>query len=168
MQRIWELPVFFLSPEQYYDPDDKFEQTEAGGSSLGIPVFRIKRSLANIILSKTGKNIDSLEKQINRTRKPQTFLTNTVVKGDPEIVKEMADTRNVTMLLPGEDPVLKKEYLIIGAHFDHLGMGGPGSSSRKQDTIAVHHGADDNASGVAMMLELAERFARPKEATGDQ
>ncbi len=66
------------------------------------------------------------------------------------------------MLLPGEDSTLKKEYVIIGAHFDHLGMGGPGSSSRAPDTIGVHHGADDNASGVAMMLELAQKFAATK------
>ena len=63
------------------------------------------------------------------------------------------------MVLPGEDEKLKNEYIIIGAHFDHLGMGGPGSSSRAVDTVGVHHGADDNASGVAMMLELAEKFA---------
>jgi aminopeptidase YwaD len=65
-------------------------------------------------------------------------------------------------MLPGEDPQLKSEYLILGAHFDHLGMGGPGSGSRALDTIGIHHGADDNASGVAMMLELAEKFAKTK------
>ena len=57
---------------------------------------------------------------------------------------------------------LKMNILLFGAHFDHLGMGGPGSSSRAVDTIGVHHGADDNASGVAMMLELAEKFAKTK------
>ena len=66
------------------------------------------------------------------------------------------------MFLPGEDEQLKNEYVIIGAHFDHLGMGGPGSSSRATDTTGVHHGADDNASGVSMMLELAEKFALTK------
>ncbi len=64
--------------------------------------------------------------------------------------------------MPGEDEKLKNEYVIIGAHFDHLGMGGPGSSSRAVDTIAVHHGADDNASGVGEMIELAEKFALTK------
>ena len=66
------------------------------------------------------------------------------------------------MMLPGEDDTLKNEFVIIGAHFDHLGMGGKGSSSRRPDTIAVHHGADDNASGVGMMLEIAEKFALTK------
>jgi hypothetical protein len=66
-------------------------------------------------------------------------------------------TRNVIMVLPGEDDSLKNEYVIIGGHFDHLGMGG--SSSRVRDTIAVHPGADDNASGISSMIELAERFS---------
>jgi hypothetical protein len=63
------------------------------------------------------------------------------------------------MILQGEDETLKNEYIILGAHFDHLGLGGQGSGSRTPDTVAVHAGADDNASGVALMLELAEKFA---------
>jgi hypothetical protein len=144
------------------DPQDTFESLSTEGFSVGMPVFRIKRELANTLLAKSGKNIDSLEKQLNRTKKPITFLTGSTVYGKPEIVRETAATRNVIMELPGEDPMLKNEYIVLGAHFDHLGMGGPGSSSRAVDTVAVHHGADDNASGVAMMLELAERFAMTK------
>ena len=60
--------------------------------------------------------------------------------------------------------ILKNEYMIFGAHFDHLGMGGPGSSSRAVDTTGVHHGADDNASGSAMMIELAGKFAGTKNS----
>jgi hypothetical protein len=142
-----------------YDPEDKLEPSEAEGFSLGIPVFRIRRDLANIILSETGRNIDSLEKQIIRNRRTQSFSTGVNVSGKSQLIRETDDTRNVVMILPGEDPELKDEYLIFGAHFDHLGMGGKGSSSRNRDTAAVHPGADDNASGVAMMLELVEKFA---------
>jgi hypothetical protein len=53
---------------------------------------------------------------------------------------------------------LKEQYIVIGAHYDHLGLGGRGSSSRMPDTIAIHNGADDNASGVSAMLELAGRL----------
>jgi len=79
-----------------------------------------------------------------------------------EVIKESGETRNVVMMLPGENDSLKNEYVIIGAHFDHLGMGGKGTSSRRPDSIGVHHGADDNASGIAMMLEIAEKFAFTK------
>ncbi len=78
------------------------------------------------------------------------------------MIMETGRSRNVVMMLPGEDDSLKNEYIIIGAHFDHLGIGGKGSSSMKQDTIGVHPGADDNASGIGMMLEIAEKFALTK------
>jgi hypothetical protein len=141
------------------DPQDTFEPLNNEGFSVGIPVFRIKREVADAIISKAGKTIQSIEKNINTNRKPSGFATGVQITGNAEIERETANTRNVVMLLPGEDEQLKNEYLIIGAHFDHLGMGGPGSSSRATDTSGVHHGADDNASGVSMMLELAERFA---------
>jgi aminopeptidase YwaD len=141
------------------DAQDSFEPLNSEGFSVGIPVFRIKREVADAILLKSKKTIESLEKSINTSRKPSGFSTKVPLNANAEIVKEIANTRNVVMLLPGEDEQLKNEYVIIGAHFDHLGMGGQGSSSRAPDTVGVHHGADDNASGVSMMLELAEKFA---------
>lgn len=145
-----------------FDPQDAFESLNSADFSVDIPVLRIKKEVADIILSKSKTTIATLEKKLNETRKPNVFSTKVTINGKTEIVRESANTRNVVMILPGEDELLKNEYIIIGAHFDHLGMGGPGSSSRAVDTIAVHHGADDNASGVAMMLELAEKFARTK------
>jgi hypothetical protein len=145
-----------------YDPQDTFDPMNMEGYSVDIPVFRIKREVADVILSKTKNNIAALEKKLNDTKKPVSFSTKVSAKGNAEIVREMAHTRNVVMLLPGEDEKLKDEYIILGAHFDHLGMGGPGSGSRALDTIGIHHGADDNASGVAMMLEIAEKFAKTK------
>jgi len=145
-----------------FDPQDTFESLNAGDFSVDIPAFRIKRELADIILKKSGKTISALEKSLNKTRRPSSFNSKVTLKGKTEIVRESANTRNVVMVLSGEDKLFKNEYIIFGAHFDHLGMGGPGSSSRAVDTIGVHHGADDNASGVAMMLELAEKFSRTK------
>jgi hypothetical protein len=153
--------VLFVSGP-LYDSQDAFESLSTVDYSVGIPVFRIKREVADQILSQSKSSIAALEKKINETRKPGSFETKAVLNGVSEIIRESAGTRNVAMVLPGEDELLKNEYVIFGAHFDHLGMGGPGSSSRAVDTIGVHHGADDNASGVAMMLELAEKFARTK------
>jgi aminopeptidase YwaD len=144
------------------DSQDNFDPLSTEGYSVDIPVLRIKREVADVILSNSKNTIAVLEKKLNDTRKPFSFLTKSMVDGKSEIVRELANTRNVVMLLPGEDPKLKDEYIILGAHFDHLGMGGPGSGSRALDTIGIHHGADDNASGVAMMLELAEKFAVTK------
>src|SRR5690606_9909615 len=64
--------------------------------------------------------------------------------------------RNVAAFLPGSDPALRDEYVVIGAHYDHLGTGGRGSLAPGVDDI--HNGADDNASGVAAMLDVARRL----------
>lgn len=144
------------------DKEDKFEPLIRGDFSVGIPAFRIKRTLADVILSKSKTTLAALEKKLNTSLKPVSFSAGTVLTANSEIVQEKVNTRNVVMILPGEDEKLKNEYIIMGGHFDHLGMGGPGSSSRAVDTLGVHHGADDNASGIAMMLEIAEKFAGTK------
>ena len=74
-----------------------------------------------------------------------------------EILPETITTYNTVGHLRGSDPDLRDQYVIIGAHHDHLGYGGRGSSSRMQDTIAIHCGADDNASGVAGVIQVAEK-----------
>lgn len=68
------------------------------------------------------------------------------------------NTFNVYGSIPGRSG----KYIVVGAHYDHLGMGGQGSGSRRPDTLAVHNGADDNASGVAGVLHLAKHFSKAK------
>ncbi len=145
-----------------FDPEDKFEPLSTADYSLEIPVLQIKREVADILLRKSKATISNLEARLIKTRKPDSFKTGEKINAGSEVLMEKSETRNVVMILPGEDELLKNEYLVFGAHFDHLGMGGPGSSSRAVDTIAVHHGADDNASGVSEMIELAEKFAMTK------
>lgn len=65
--------------------------------------------------------------------------------------------RNVVAVLEGSDPELRAEAVVVGAHYDHLGLGGVGSLA--PDVRAVHNGADDNASGVAVLLEVARALA---------
>lgn len=72
--------------------------------------------------------------------------------------------RNVIAILPGSHPTLKDEFVIVGAHYDHLGRGGrTGGSLAPDQAGAIHNGADDNASGVAAVLEAARQLvaARP-------
>jgi aminopeptidase YwaD len=77
---------------------------------------------------------------------------------ETEVIANEIETFNTIAGLKGSDPGLSDQYILIGAHHDHLGMGGRGSSSRRQDTIAVHYGADDNASGVAGVIELSQHL----------
>ncbi|MCF8222249.1 MAG: M20/M25/M40 family metallo-hydrolase [Bacteroidales bacterium] len=142
-----------------FDPEDKFEKLAGGEYSTGIPVFRINREVADMILSHKETTIREAEENLNSTYSPLSFDIPLTVEGQSDIYEEKVTTGNVAMVLQGNDPVLKNEYIIIGGHFDHLGMGGQGTSSRAPDTTAVHYGADDNASGIAAMLEIAEKFA---------
>ena len=78
------------------------------------------------------------------------------------------DDRNVVALLPPSGPPERAEYVVIGAHYDHLGLGETGAMLRKGEEGKIHPGADDNASGTAAVLELAaslaeERKAKPEE-----
>ena len=52
-------------------------------------------------------------------------------------------THNIIAVVPGKDKHLRNEYIVVGSHYDHLGMGGQGSGSRRPDTLGVHPGADD-------------------------
>ncbi|MGE0353636.1 MAG: M28 family peptidase [Gemmatimonadales bacterium] len=69
--------------------------------------------------------------------------------------------RNVIGVLPGRDPVRQNEIVILGAHYDHLGLGGPHSGAMDQDVLGeVHNGADDNASGIAGLIHVAEQLSQ--------
>jgi hypothetical protein len=66
--------------------------------------------------------------------------------------------KNVIGILPGRDPVLRNQTVILGAHYDHLGLGGFGSLD-PDSAGRVHNGADDNASGIAGLIQVAARLA---------
>jgi hypothetical protein len=146
---------------QEWDAADNLDKPSRGESSAGIPVMQIKRNVADTILKPSGKTLKELEKRAGSELRPDSFITGSTADGEAEIVAKDARTANVVMFIEGT--TLKDEYVIVGAHYDHLGMGGPGSGSRTPDTVAVHYGADDNASGVAMMIELAEKLASVKK-----
>ncbi|MEZ5988667.1 MAG: M28 family peptidase [Planctomycetota bacterium] len=81
--------------------------------------------------------------------------------------KVTAEGRNVLGRLQGADPALRDEYVVLGAHFDHLGLGGSSSLAPGGGVGQVHNGADDNASGTSLLLEVARAMAagpRPKRS----
>ena len=68
------------------------------------------------------------------------------------------DCRNILVLQPGDDPQLRDEVIVVGAHYDHVGYGNSNNSFGPIGKI--HNGADDNASGTSVLLETIEAFAR--------
>ncbi len=147
------------------DVEDALLQVNAdqGAVAVGLPVLHITRRVADKILTSQSHTVTGLEEALVQTSKPASLTLPVQVEAQSEILRQMGETHNVVAMLPGSDPVLQDQYVIIGAHYDHLGMGGPGSGSRRPDTLAVHNGADDNASGVAAVLELAEKMAAHRQ-----
>ncbi|HNS16830.1 MAG TPA: M20/M25/M40 family metallo-hydrolase [Bacteroidales bacterium] len=152
--------IFFVTPVKM-DKSDELGglQLEKSTAVAGIPVIHLSRKTADRMLSCQGMTVGELEARLNEDRRPSSFLIPLEVSATVDVLFQKARTQNVIATLKGTDPVLSQEYIVIGAHYDHLGLGGPGSNSRALDTVAVHNGADDNASGVAGLLELAEELA---------
>ena len=154
-------------------------QYDNSGGEAGLPVVVISRQAAARILEAGGlAPLPELEKaarasapsaSASATAQPAEQASGEKPKGaaamlqkvalslTTDIVRRNAPAYNVVGILEGSDPVLKNEVIVIGAHYDHLGRGGEGSLS--EIAGEVHHGADDNASGVAGMLELARIFS---------
>ncbi len=152
--------VILISPPSL-EPKDSlmplFVDQQAGSS--GIPVINITRNCIEKILKNYDINIGLIEKQLNKELKPTGLFIPMKLTAKTDLVITKGKTQNIIGYIEGSDPKLKEEYIVLGAHYDHLGKGGVNSSSRMPDTIAIHHGADDNASGVAAMIEVAKSFS---------
>jgi len=148
--------VLLVSGEKW-DVADNLDKPSRSEARAGVPVLQIRRSVADSILKSSAATVKELEEKAAEAESAAGLITQTTVDAEADVEKREAITSNVVMMLEGSSNA--GEYVIIGAHYDHLGMGGPGSSSRVPDTVAIHYGADDNASGVALMIELAERLA---------
>ena len=130
------------------------------GREAGIPVVVISRQSIDKILAPSNTTLAQLE----RATTAKTAGTNRALTGQitlaTDVVRKQVPAYNVIGVLEGSDPVLKNENIVIGAHYDHLGRGGEGSLAPRSGEI--HHGADDNASGTAGVLELARIFSAQK------
>jgi hypothetical protein len=150
--------VLFVSQ----DADDELIKMHYDNSfsGAGIPVLHISRKVADAILGPGGKNIASLQSALIETKRPLSFeLPEALVSSAVSLNKVWAKGANLIAYLPGHDPEFIAETIVIGGHYDHLGYGGPGSGSLAPDTSAVHNGADDNASGIAAIIEIVEKLA---------
>jgi hypothetical protein len=152
--------VFLVSPSDLEKSDVIMHtQYDKSPSDAGIPVFSITRAMADKLLASMNYTIAALETEMKDNHKPVSLYLEPTVSATSDVVKTKVTAQNVAAILEGNDPILKNEYVIIGAHFDHLGMGGEGSGSRAPDQSAVHNGADDNASGTAGVIELAQKLS---------
>lgn len=131
--------------------------------NIGIPVININRKIAEKMFKANGKKLLEVQKSIDSNKIPNSFaFENVKVKFSTELEYVNSNTANIIGYLEGSDPGLKNEVIVIGAHLDHLGDGTHYGSLYEKHEPAIHNGADDNASGSAGVLELADKMASEK------
>ncbi len=137
---------------------DKFAVVE-GPTDVGVFFVQVTPTYADRWL---GGKLRQLTEEINHDSKPHSFALADTVSLTVNIQHDTATAHNVAAYLPGST----NEYVVIGAHYDHLGMGDEHSLAPSQ-IGTIHPGADDNASGTAGVVELARWFSKqPKQKRG--
>jgi hypothetical protein len=131
----------------------------SGPQNVGLMLLQVKNAVADSWFKAAGKSLSDVQQQINHSGKPDSFAFPGTLQLSLKVDIEAthAQVNNVLAYLPGKT----SEYVIIGAHFDHLGRGDSNSLAPSQ-IGQIHPGADDNASGTAGVLELARLFAPMK------
>ena len=131
-----------------------------GGRSL--VAAQVKRRILTKRLETRGVSLAALKEKIDRTERPASMaLPGVNIALTVTLEENRVRAENVVGLIPGSDPSLKHEHIVIGAHYDHLGYGHYGTRDSSTEG-EVHHGADDNASGTAVLLHIAERLSKAR------
>jgi hypothetical protein len=172
------LALVIIANEEKLKEDRLFRLSYDNAGEAGIPVLVVSRDAAARILgaplsvyakiadARAGASSDNQGSTATREGLSQN-ITSTVITRLPmggldlslttNVARREVPANNVIGVLPGSDPNLKNEAIVVGAHYDHLGRGGEGSIAPREGEI--HHGADDNASGTAALIELARIFS---------
>ena len=142
------------------DPEDllpKLRYDRAGGDA-GLVVAHVTRAVADAMLAGVGKTVAALQEEINSSKQPKSMLIDAQISFQIDVMKERREASNVAAMLEGSDPSRKEEYVVVGAHYDHLGRSGESAMDPEKEN-EIRNGADDNASGTAGVLELAQYFS---------
>jgi Zn-dependent M28 family amino/carboxypeptidase len=143
------------------DKLEPFGEAE-GPEDAGIEFAQVSAAVADAMLEGAHSTVRQAEEAIDANEQPHSFALpeGVRVRLRVDLDREVKTVHNVVAYLPGEE---SGEYVIVGAHYDHLGLGGRFSLAPSQ-TGTIHPGADDNASGAAGVLEIARlmKDARPK------
>ena len=143
-------------------PNDKIPQAPIGSlingkgeQLLDMPQIHIDLHLADKLFDGSGTTLKQMQTAIDTEKKPHSLalINKTEIEVNAKYKKEV-ETWNIAGIIEGSDPVLKNEYIILGAHLDHVGGQGDGE--------IFFPGANDNASGSAAVLEIARILSKPE------
>jgi len=157
------VAVLFVTGPPQDEGNDKIPALKNDGpeSPAGLPVAQVKTSVAQGWLAKAGIDLAAFQKDVDRDLRPRSAPVPGVrVSGRVALEAIFTPTENLAGIIPGRG-AYASEAIVVGAHYDHLGMGG--ERSMRPNDNAIHNGADDNASGVATALaiggQLRQRLA---------
>lgn len=151
--------ILINSPAHLYLMPMQSGQT---AGSVNLVAMNVTSEVGNRLLQTAGLDVNKVIEQIDRTQKSISQpIAGVTVRMSAEKLPNKGVAKNVLGYLPGSDPLLKEEVIVIGAHYDHLGYGETGSLATDPD--GIHYGADDNASGTAGLMELARVLAAERK-----
>ena len=128
-----------------------------------IPVIHLSNEVSDNLFKKLGWTRKKIQQKMNSTLSPINFdLGNTIIEAKVNLALITSRAANIVGLIKSGNREFRDEYVVIGAHFDHIGYGGHSSGSRTKKTNIIHQGADDNASGTSGLLELAQKLSSQK------
>lgn len=148
---------FSLGDEQ--EPPLRFQSMQGAGAKMDILAGQISVKCAERILK---KNLKQWQQRVLKSQRADSFEAKTNLRMEVSLRRNVGKAENVAGFLPGSDPKLKREFIVIGAHYDHLGFGGDNSLASRSES-AVHPGADDNASGTQAVITLARKIAKEQK-----
>lgn len=136
------------------EPALQFQSRQGGGATSEILAGQISIAFGEKLL---GRELLTLQQQIASSQTPASFELGARASFGVDLRRQVGQVQNVIGFIPGTDASVSSEYIVLGAHYDHLGFGGDHSMD-PNGTGQVHAGADDNASGVQAVLHLAQQI----------
>jgi len=134
--------------------------TLTGPEEIDVAALQVKTALVDSWLKPSGKNLEELRQGIDKDLSDHSFALDPAqtLGLSVDIRRVRKEVSNVVGVLRGQDEKAASQCLVVGAHYDHLGLGDQHSLAPSQ-IGRIHHGADDNASGTSGLLEIADAFA---------
>jgi aminopeptidase YwaD len=147
------------------EPDELIRfGTLVGPEQMKVAAVQVKAPIVDEWIKPSGKTLEELRQAIDKDLSNHSFVLDPSAqlsfRVDVERIRKQV--ANVVGVLRGHDAKLSQQCIVIGAHYDHLGLGDQHSLAPSQ-IGQIHHGADDNASGTSAVLELADGLARQRQ-----
>jgi hypothetical protein len=155
------VAVLVVTDPLHHEHDDSLVPFGADGreGDAGLVALQVRQGLVEGLFRLAGRDLAAEQKALDDEGKPRGFDLGARLQAHVAIDRHPLHARDVVARLEGSDPALKDEVVVIGAHYDHIGLGHFGALDPDAEG-QIHNGADDNASGTAGLLEIAQAFGR--------